>query len=105
DEGLVAFVGNDAILPRRSGDSDLPMETAAVPFRSPDSLEATFTLASGRSVTGMAIPHGATVIVGGGYHGKSTILRALERGVYPHIAGRSEEHTSELQSRFDLVCR
>src|SRR5699024_1233359 len=74
DEGLVAFVGNDAILPRRSGDSDLPMDTAAVPFRSPDSLETTFVLASGRSVTGMAIPHGVTVIVGGGYHGKSTIL-------------------------------
>src|SRR5699024_8199639 len=65
EEGLLAFVGNDAILPRRSGDSDLPMESAAVPFRSPDSLERTFTLASGRSVTGMAIPHGVTVIVGG----------------------------------------
>ena len=91
DEGLVAFVGNDAILPRRSGDSDLPMDSAAVPFRSPDSLETTFVLASGRSVTGMAIPHGVTVIVGGGYHGKSTILRALERGVYPHIAGDGRE--------------
>jgi predicted ABC-class ATPase len=91
DEGLVAFVGNDAILPRRSGDSDLPMDSAAVPFRSPDSLETTFILTSGRSVTGMAIPHGVTVIVGGGYHGKSTILRALERGVYPHIAGDGRE--------------
>ncbi|MCF2570912.1 ABC-ATPase domain-containing protein [Brevibacterium sp. UCMA 11754] len=91
EEGLLAFIGNGAILPRRTGDSDMPMDSHAVPFTSPSSLEHTFTLSSGRRLTGMAIPRGVTVIVGGGYHGKSTILRALERGVYPHIAGDGRE--------------
>lgn len=91
EEGLLAFIGNGAILPRRSGDSDMPMDSNAVAFASPSSLEHSVTLSSGRSLTGMAIPHGVTVIVGGGYHGKSTILRALERGVYPHIAGDGRE--------------
>ncbi|WP_413336677.1 ABC-ATPase domain-containing protein [Brevibacterium sp. GP-SGM9] len=89
---LVGFVGNGAILPRRSGDSDRPMPAAeAVAFASPPELAHTVTLSSGRRLTGMAIPRGVTVIVGGGYHGKSTILRALERGVYPHIAGDGRE--------------
>jgi predicted ABC-class ATPase len=87
ERGLVAFVGDGAILPRRAGDSNLPLEEGAVPFESPDSLRIRFDLPSGRSVTGMGVPEGVTVIVGGGYHGKSTLLRALERGVYPHRAG------------------
>ena len=91
EEGLLAFIGNGSILPRRAGDSDLPMDSTAVAFASPASLEHTVTLSSGRSLTGMAIPRGVTVIVGGGYHGKSTILRALERGVYPHVAGDGRE--------------
>ena len=90
--GLVGFVGNGAVLPRASGDSDLPMDAAqAIQFTSPPELEHTVELTSGRSLTGMGIPQGVTVIVGGGYHGKSTILRALERGVYPHIAGDGRE--------------
>jgi predicted ABC-class ATPase len=93
ERGLIAFVGEGAILPRRSGDSDLPLETrlGAVPFAVPESLRAEFALPSGRTVTGMGIPEGVTVIVGGGYHGKSTLLRAVERGVYPHIAGDGRE--------------
>ena len=92
EAGLIGFVGNGAILPRKSGDSDLPMKSSdAVAFTSPPELEHTVELSSGRSVTGMGIPRGVTVIVGGGYHGKSTILRALERGVYPHIAGDGRE--------------
>ncbi|WGP06666.1 ABC-ATPase domain-containing protein [Bacillus subtilis] len=92
EAGLIGFVGNGAILPRKSGDSDLPMKSFdAVVFTSPPELEHTVELSSGRSVTGMGIPRGVTVIVGGGYHGKSTILRALERGVYPHIAGDGRE--------------
>ena len=87
ERGLVAFVGDGAILPRRAGDSNLPLEEGAVPFESPDSLRIRFDLPSGRSMTGMGVPEGITVIVGGGYHGKSTLLRALERGVYPHRAG------------------
>ena len=92
EAGLIGFVGNGAILPRKSGDSDLPMKSSdAVVFTSPPELEHTVELSSGRTVTGVGIPRGVTVIVGGGYHGKSTILRALERGVYPHIAGDGRE--------------
>ena len=90
--GLVAFVGDGAILPRRSGDSDLPLTgDGVVPFESPGNLRVAFDLPSGRRVTGMGIPEGVTVIVGGGYHGKSTLLRAIERGVYPHIDGDGRE--------------
>ena len=92
EAGLIGFIGNGAILPRTSGDSDRPMKSSdAVAFTSPPELEHTVELSSGRSITGMGIPRGVTVIVGGGYHGKSTILRALERGVYPHIAGDGRE--------------
>lgn len=89
---LVAFVGNGVILPRAAGDSDRPLAAnRATAFESPESLSQTFDLPSGRSVTGMGIPEGLTVIVGGGYHGKSTLLRALERGIYPHVAGDGRE--------------
>lgn len=93
--GLVAFVGDGAILPRRSGDSDLPLsDKAAVPFSSPDSLRVNFQLPSGQRIAGMGIPEGVTIIVGGGYHGKSTLLRAIERGVYPHVAGAAGNGSS-----------
>lgn len=91
ERSLVAFVGDGAILPRRAGDSDLPLATGAVPFRSPESLRVDVDLPSGRRVAGMGVPEGITVIVGGGYHGKSTVLRALERGVYAHREGDGRE--------------
>ncbi len=80
---LLAFVANGAILPRASGVDDRPMQDA-VPFQSPSSLETSLTLPHAGEVTGMGIPAGVTLIVGGGYHGKSTLLNALERGVYNH---------------------
>jgi predicted ABC-class ATPase len=90
--GLVAFVADGAHLPRRSGVDDRPMEGGEViPFRSPDSLRVTLRLASGEPVEGMGIPVGVTLIVGGGYHGKSTLLRAVERGVYNHRPGDGRE--------------
>lgn len=89
--GLVAFVGDGAILPRRSGNSDLPLEDSPIAFKSTESLRRSFTLPSGKTVTGMGIPTGVTLIVGGGYHGKSTLLRALERSVYAHVAGDGRE--------------
>ena len=107
--GLVAFVGDGAILPRESGASDRPLQRAsAVPFRSPDSLRVCLELANpvagphgeSREITGMGIREGVTLIVGGGYHGKSTILRALERAVYPHVPGDGRE---SVVSREDLV--
>ena len=89
--GLVAFVADGACLPRRSGVDERPLETGAVPFASPPSLRREVVLPSGRRLTGMGIPAGVTLIVGGGYHGKSTLLRALERGVYNHEPGDGRE--------------
>lgn len=88
--GLCAFLANGSILPRQSGVSDKPMEQA-VPFRSPASMEVTLTLPHRGAVSGMGIPKGVTLFVGGGYHGKSTVLQALQNGVYNHIAGDGRE--------------
>lgn len=90
ERSLVAFVADGAMLARRSGASDLPLPDG-VPFRSPKSLREKFVLPSGRRIKGMGVPEGVTVIVGGGYHGKSTLLRALERGVYAHTLGDGRE--------------
>ena len=90
EKGLVAFVANDSVLPRESGVSDRPMKNA-VKFKSPEKFEITLKLPSGKEVIGMGIPKGITLIVGGGYHGKSTLLAALERGVYNHIAQDGRE--------------
>lgn len=92
EHALVAFVADGAILPRRSGVSDLPLQgRSVVPFREPAGLEVSFNLPNRGVVTGMGIPKGVTLIVGGGYHGKSTLLRAIERGVYNHIPGDGRE--------------
>lgn len=88
--GLVAFVADGSLLPRRSGVDDRPLP-GGVPFRSPPSLRVEVRLPNRGRVTGMGIPKGVTLIVGGGFHGKSTLLRALERGVYNHIPGDGRE--------------
>ncbi len=90
EEHLCAFVANGAILPRKSGVSDLPLKDS-VPFQSPPSMERRFTLPHRGEIAGMAVPEGITLIVGGGYHGKSTLLEALQTGVYDHIAGDGRE--------------
>lgn len=89
---LVAFVADGSILPRRSGADDRPMPSdEAVAFRSPDSLRIDVDLPHAGKVTGMGLPRGVTLIVGGGYHGKSTLLQAIGRGVYNHIPGDGRE--------------
>ena len=89
---LVAFVIDGATLPRRAGDSDLPLESdEVVPFLSPDELRVTFDLPNAGAIEGMGVPGGVTAIVGGGYHGKSTLLQALSHGVYDHIPGDGRE--------------
>ena len=88
---LVAFIGDGSVLPRESGVSDRPMK-GALPFTSPESLAVSFSLPSGRKLRGMGIKRGITLIAGGGYHGKSTVLKALERGVYDHIRGDGREY-------------
>lgn len=91
EQDLVAFVANGAVLPRKSGVSSLPMKDA-VPFQSPESMEVTLTLPHREALSGMGIKKGITLIVGGGYHGKSTLLEALMAGVYDHIAGDGREY-------------
>lgn len=88
---LCAFVADNAILPRESGISSKPMKNC-VPFASPESLRITMELPHHGTITGMGIPWGITLIVGGGYHGKSTLLNALELGVYNHIPGDGREY-------------
>ncbi|MCD9066718.1 ABC-ATPase domain-containing protein [Staphylococcus pasteuri] len=90
-QNLIAFVANGSILPRKSGVSDWPMPQA-IEFSSPKSCEITMEVPYGKPVVGMGIPKGITLIVGGGYHGKSTLLQALERGVYDHINGDGREY-------------
>lgn len=90
-EALAAFVADGAILPRESGISSRPMKDS-IPFRSPDTLRVTMTLPHKGKITGMGIPEGITLIVGGGYHGKSTLLNALELGVYNHVPGDGREY-------------
>ncbi|WP_028781841.1 ABC-ATPase domain-containing protein [Thalassobacillus devorans] len=88
----VAFVADGAVLPRKSGVSERPME-GAVPFESPEQNRVTIELPHrNEPLTGMAVKKGITLIVGGGYHGKSTLLNAMERGVYPHIKGDGREY-------------
>lgn len=89
--GLVAFVADGSILPRESGVSQRPMK-GAVAFASPESMKVTLKLPYKGEITGMGIKRGITLIVGGGYHGKSTLLKALEMGIYPHIAGDGREY-------------
>jgi predicted ABC-class ATPase len=96
--GLVAFVGENSILPRLSGASEEPMKASgALPFETPSPFAVEFEVphsdagAPGQVWRGMGLPKGITLLVGGGYHGKSTLLRALERAVVPHIPGDGRE--------------
>ncbi|VEP14096.1 putative ATPase of the ABC class [Hyella patelloides LEGE 07179] len=88
---LVAFVPNSAILPRRSGVDFRPLTETAIPFKSPPDLEVEFNCPNRGIIKGMGIPQGITLIVGGGYHGKSTLLKAIELGVYNQIPGDGRE--------------
>ncbi len=92
ERGAIAFVADGAILPRASGADDRPMaREKAVPFESPEELRTSWTLPNGGTIQGMELKKGVNLIVGGGYHGKSTLLTALERGVYNHIPGDGRE--------------
>ena len=89
---LIAFVADDAVLPRASGIDPRPLcSKGLVPFKSCQSMGVSITLPNLGELTGMGIPKGVTLIVGGGYHGKSTLLSALEYGIYNHIPGDGRE--------------
>ena len=90
EKGLVAFVANGSILPRESGISARPLRDGKK-FVSPQALEVEFDTPNRGKIKGMGIPKGITLIVGGGYHGKSTLLKALELGIYNHIEGDGRE--------------
>lgn len=91
-QGLIAFIGDGSLLPRRSGIDDRPMPREhAIEFTAPPAFRFTLDLPNAGSVSGMGIPEGVTLIVGGGYHGKSTLLAAIERGIYNHIPGDGRE--------------
>ncbi|MGF1726162.1 P-loop domain-containing protein [Photobacterium nomapromontoriensis] len=100
ENNLMAFIADDSILPRHAGNSDLPMADA-VPFVSPEKLAVELTAPHRGKVRGMGIPKGITMIVGGGFHGKSTLLNAIESSVYDHIPGDGREYivTDETASK------
>jgi predicted ABC-class ATPase len=91
EKGLVAFIANGSILPRRSGVDSRPLLENVVDFQSPETLEVEFNCPNRGVIKGLGISVGITLIVGGGYHGKSTLLQALELGVYNHIFGDGRE--------------
>lgn len=101
DKHLVSFVADSSVLPRESGISSLPMKDS-VAFVSPESLRMEVELPNRGRITGMGVPEGITLIVGGGYHGKSTLLNALELGVYNHIAGDGREFVVTDESAIKL---
>jgi len=98
EKGLVAFVHDMSILPRRSGVDDRPLTQNVVPFYYPPELEMEMIVPNRGKVKGMGFPNGVTLIVGGGFHGKTTLLNAIERGVYPHIPGDGREYVVTLPS-------
>src|SRR3712207_4583279 len=89
--GLVAFVADGAVLPRESGASDRPLREDAVPFESPEEFRVAVELPNRGEVSGMGITEGITLVAGGGFHGKSTLLAALSWGVYDHAPGDGRE--------------
>ena len=101
ERGLCAFIADGSILPRESGISEKPMK-GAVTFQSPESLKVVLKTPHRGEISGMGIPKGITLFVGGGYHGKSTILQALQNGVYNHIAGDGREFVITDSSAFKL---
>jgi len=88
---LIAFIANGSLLARCSGISDKPMQGQTIPFQSPPAFSQEFTLPHAGKISGMGIPQGISLIVGGGFHGKSTLLHAFEYGVYNHIPGDGRE--------------
>lgn len=91
DLGLIAFLADGALLPRRSGIDDKPMASGVIPLHAPDSMAVEVNLPNRGTIRGLGIKKGITLIVGGGFHGKSTLLHALERGVYDHVPGDGRE--------------
>ena len=97
---LAAFVADGSVLPRESGASDRPLQEGAVPFEGPPELRVFVGLPNRGEISGMGVPEGVTLVAGGGFHGKSTLLSALSWGVYDHVPGDGREY---VVSRPDAV--
>ncbi len=90
--GLVAFLADGSLLPRASGASDEPASSRVVPLEAPDSMAVTLEAPHRGEVRGLGIARGVTLVVGGGYHGKSTVLNAIARGVYDHVPNDGRDY-------------
>lgn len=89
--GLIAFIGDGAVLPRQTGASQAPLKEGAVAFRAPDEMAVEVDFPNAGPMRGLGVRPGVNVLIGGGFHGKSTVLNALVKGVYPHIPGDGRE--------------
>lgn len=101
--GLIAFVANGSHLPRASGVDPRPLKNdVVIPFESPDEFLTEMELPNCGVIQGMGIPEGITLIAGGGFHGKSTLLNALELGIYNHLPGDGREFVVSLPDTIKL---
>ena len=101
EKGLVAFLNEGSVLPRRSGADDRPMDTA-IPLEVPDVLACELEAPHAGRLRGLGICAGVTLIAGGGYHGKSTLLAALANGVYDHIPGDGRDRCVTVASTVSI---
>lgn len=94
-----SFVANGSLLPRESGDSDLPLsDSRAVRFQAPAGLEACLELPHAGKIGGMPVPNGINLVVGGGFHGKSALLKAIQSAIHPHIYGDGREKIATVRT-------
>lgn len=100
ENNWIGFISNGSILPRTNEDYPLPN---AVPFSSPSEDEVELTLSDGFIVKGMALKKGVTVIIGGGYSGKSTLLEGLIAGIDNHIPGDGREFCIQCSDSCKIV--
>lgn len=90
ERGLVGFVRDGSVLPRATGVSHAPLDDA-IPLEAPGELRVTIPTLHHGDVEGLGVPRGVTVVTGGGFHGKTTLLEALQQGVFPHVPGDGRE--------------
>lgn len=101
--GLVAFLADGSVLPREPGFGDGSLRARAVPLHAPDELAVTVSLPHRGAVRGLGIRAGITVVCGGAFSGKSTLVAAIGAGVYPHVPGDGREYVATVPDAI-LLC-